>query len=290
MAQMTDTGTMTRPRGWLLAPALLFLLAFYVVPGALIVLIGAGHPPSFEIRPELLSLASWQKVFRSTYYLRVLGETVMLGIAVGLVAAVLAYPVAYFLVRSKSRFRSVLYFLTLVPMAVGMNMITLGWLIILGRHGFVNATLQGLGLISQPIELLYTWNSMVIGLVNVLFSFMVLPIAAVLRTIEPAIEQAARGLGADPVRTFLYVTLPLSLEGVAAGFLGVFMQAAGAFVMPLLLGGPRNTILPILIWEQYSVANDRNFAAALSLILLVVAFAVLILQMRVTRLNRAVPA
>jgi putative spermidine/putrescine transport system permease protein len=281
---------MTRPRAWLLLPVVLFLVTFYVVPGALILIMSAGHPPSFDLRPELLNLVSWHRVFGSTYYLRVLAETVVLGVVVGLVAAVLAYPVAYVLARSPSRLRHVLYFLTLVPMAVGMNMITLGWLIILGRHGFINSTLQGLGIISQPIELLYTWNSLVIGLVNVLFSFMVLPIAAVLRNIEPAIEQAARNLGADPLRTFLYITLPLSLEGVAAGFLGVFMQATGAFVMPLLLGGHRNTILPVLIWEQYSVANDRNFAAVLSVILLVVAFAVLMLQMRMTRLNRAVPA
>jgi putative spermidine/putrescine transport system permease protein len=286
----TSVGKTTRPSAWLLLPVLAFLAAFYVVPGLLIVLIGAGHPPSFNVRSELLNLGSFERVFGSTYYLKVLAQTILLGIAVGIVAAVFAYPVAYFLARSTSRFRHVLYFLTLVPMAVGMNMITLGWLIILGRHGFVNSTLQGLGLISQPLELLYTWNSMIVGLVNVLFTFMALPITAVLKNIDPSVEQAARNLGAGPVRTFLFVTLPLSMEGVAAGFLAVFMQASGAFVMPLLLGGHSNTILPVLIWEQYSVANDRNFAAALSLILLVVAMAVLVLQMQTSRLNRAAVA
>lgn len=274
----------TRARGLLLLPLALFLGAFYLVPGLLIVLIGSGHPPSFNLRPELLSFASIERVF-SAYYLRVLVQTIALGIVVGLVTAVLAYPVAYFLARSTSRLRHVLYVLTLVPMAVGMNMITLGWLIILGRHGFVNSALQSIGLISEPIELLYTWKSMVIGLVNVLFTFMVLPIAAVLRNIDPSVERAARNLGAGPVRAFLFVTLPLSIEGVMAGFLAVFMQASGAFVMPLLLGGTSNTILPVLIWEQHSVANDRNFAAALSLVLLVVAMIVLVLQMRLTRLE-----
>jgi putative spermidine/putrescine transport system permease protein len=286
----TGRGVIARPRAWLLLPVLVFLAAFYIVPGALIVLIGAGHPPTFDLRPELLSLASWERVVGSTYYLRVLARTIMLGVVVGAIAAVFAYPVAYFLARSTSRFRHILYFLTLVPMAVGMNMITLGWLIILGRHGFINSTLQGLGLISQPLELLYTWNSMIIGLINVLFTFMVLPIAAVLKNIDPSVEQAARNLGANPLRTFIFVTLPLSFEGVAAGFLGVFMQASGAFVMPLLLGGNSNTILPVLIWEQYSVANDRNFAAALSLVLLIVAVAVLVLQMKLTKLNRAAAA
>ena len=276
-------------RAGLLLPSFVFLAAFYLVPGFLVVLIGAGHPPSFNLRPELLSLMHLERAL-SPYYLRVLVQTIVLGIVVALVTALLAYPVAYYLARSTSRLRHLLYALTLVPMAVGMNMITLGWLIILGRHGFVNSALQGIGLISTPIELLYTWTSMVVGLVNVLFAFMVLPIAAVLRDIDPALELAARNLGAGRLRAFLLVTLPLSIEGVMAGFLAVFMQASGAFVMPLLLGGTSNTILPVLIWEQYSVANDRNFAAALSLILLAVAVAVLVLQMKFTRLDRPVTA
>lgn len=284
----SDTRLAVRPSLALLLPLIAFLAAFYVIPGALILVISAGHPPSFSINRDLLSLTSFERIFSSTYYVRVLLQTVVLGLVVGLITAILAYPVAYFLARSSSRFRNLFYMLTLVPMAVGMNMITLGWLIILGRHGFVNTALQSVGVINQPLGLLYTWPCMIIGLVNVVFTFMVLPIAAVLKNIDPSVERAARNLGATPTRAFLTITLPLSLDGVAAGFLGVFMQTVGAFVMPLLLGGTNNTILPVLIWEQYSVANDRSFAAALSLLLLVSAMLVLVLQMKIARRSAVV--
>jgi putative spermidine/putrescine transport system permease protein len=265
---------------------LIFLTAFYLLPAFLVLLMSAGHPPSFSIRTDLLSAANYDRLFNSGYYLKVLVRTVTLGFVVGIVAAVFGYPVAYFLVRSKSRLRPLVYVLTLIPMAVGMNMITLGWLVVLGRHGFINSFLLQIGVINEPLGLMYTWGAMIVGLTNVQFTFMVLPIAAVLKTIDPSVEQAARNLGANFFRTFLFVTLPLSLEGVAAGFLAVFMLTSGALVMPLLLGGQGDTILPVLIWEQYSVANDRSFSATLAIVLLFFSLIILLLQLQVTRMRR----
>ena len=276
----------TRPSGILVLPVLIFLTAFYLLPAFLVLLMSAGHPPSFSIRTDLLSAANYERLFNSGYYVKVLVRTVTLGFVVGIVAAVFGYPVAYFLVRSKSRFRPLIYVLTLIPMAVGMNMITLGWLVVLGRHGFINSFLLQIGLINEPLGLMYTWGAMIVGLTNVQFTFMVLPIAAVLKTIDPSVEQAARNLGANFFRTFLFVTLPLSLEGVAAGFLAVFMLTSGALVMPLLLGGQGDTILPVLIWEQYSVANDRSFSATLAIVLLFFSLIILLLQLQVTRMRR----
>ena len=276
----------TRPSGILVLPVLIFLTAFYLLPAFLVLLMSAGHPPSFSIRTDLLSAANYERLFNSGYYLKVLVRTVTLGFVVGIVAAVFGYPVAYFLVRSKSRFRPLIYVLTLIPMAVGMNMITLGWLVVLGRHGFINSFLLQIGVINEPLGLMYTWGAMIVGLTNVQFTFMVLPIAAVLKTIDPSVEQAARNLGANFFRTFLFVTLPLSLEGVAAGFLAVFMLTSGALVMPLLLGGQGDTILPVLIWEQYSVANDRSFSATLAIVLLFFSLIILLLQLQVTRMRR----
>lgn len=271
----------------LAGPMLALLAAFYVLPVGFTILLSLGHPPSFSINPESLSIAGFERMFSSGYYLRALLNSVVLGAGAGLLAIIMGYPIAYYLARSTSFFRQPLFYLTLIPMAVGQNVITLGWLVILGRNGFANSVLMMSGVIDSPLSLLYTWGSLVIALVNVLFTFMVLPIAAVLKTIDPAIEQAARNLGASPARTFITVTLPLSKEGVAAGFLAVFIQSSTALVMPLLLGGQSTTILPILVWEQFSVANDRNFSAALSVALLVVAAVVLVLQMQVGRRHKA---
>lgn len=271
----------------LLAPILAFVLVGYVLPGLLVLLLSAGHPPSFVVRFANLDWASYVKFASTPYYPRVLGYTVLLSVVVGCIAAVFGYPVAYFLARSRSWFQKALFFLTLTPMAVGINMLTLGWMIVLGKNGFVNSVLLGLGMVSEPLRLMFNWTGVIIGLTHVTFTFMVLPIASVLKNIDPALELAARNLGAGPVRTFLHVTLPLSVEGIAAGFLIVFMLSAGAFVLPLLMGGGGFMVLPILIWEQVTVALDNAFAATIAAVLLGFALAILWFQMRYFRLGRS---
>jgi ABC-type spermidine/putrescine transport system permease subunit I len=123
----------------------------------------------------------------------------------------------------------------------------------------------------------------IVAMVHVVFTFMVLPIEAVVRQIDPSLEKAARILGAGPVRTFLEVVLPLSLPGIAAGFLIVFLQVCGAFVLPLLLGGQGFTLMPIAIWEQITVSFDRSFAATLSVALILISIVVMLFQMRIMR-------
>ncbi len=171
--------------------------------------------------------------------------------------------------------------MTFTPLAVGMNMLTLGWMIILSRTGFVNSLLTGTGLVAEPLHLLYGWGAVIVGMVHVTFTFMVLPIEAVIRQIDPALEKAARTLGAGKLRTFWEVVLPLSLQGIAAGFLIVFLQVCGAFVLPLLMGGQGFTVVPIAIWEQITASSDRPFASTLSITLILVSLLVMILQLRV---------
>jgi ABC-type spermidine/putrescine transport system permease subunit I len=164
-----------------------------------------------------------------------------------------------------------------------MNMLTLGWMIILGRNGLINATLSDLGIVSQPLDLLYGWTAVIVGMIHVTFTFMVLPIEAVVRQIDPSVEKAARILGASRLRVMLVIVLPLSLQGIAAGFLIVFLQVCGAFVLPLLLGGQSFTVVPVAIWEQMTVLSDRPFAAALSSCLILISVVVMVIQLRVSR-------
>jgi putative spermidine/putrescine transport system permease protein len=159
----------------------------------------------------------------------------------------------------------------------------LGWMVILGRTGFINSVLIGSGLISDPLQLLYGWGSVVVGMTHVAFTFMVLPLEAVLRRIDPGLEKAARIHGAGPIRTFIEITLPLSLQGLTSGFLIVFLQVCGAFVLPLLLGGQSTSTIPLSIWEQITVSSDRPFAAVLSVVLIAISILVMIVQLRVAR-------
>ena len=258
----------------LLAPVTAIVLAGYVLPSIALFATSLGIPVRFPIDLKAVTLQQYLRLALDGYYLKILAYTFALGFTVATLTAIVAFPVALFIARSRSRLSSFYALLTFTPVAVGMNMLTLGWMVILSRTGFINSLLTGSGLISDPIQFLYNWGAVIIGMVHVTFTFMVLPLEAVLRRIDPGLEKAARILGAGPIRTFFAITLPLSLQGVASGFLIVFLQVCGAFVLPLLLGGQGTSTIPISIWEQITVSSDQPFAAALSVVLIAMSISI----------------
>lgn len=276
----TDLGQLARIV--LLLPATIIVVAGYVLPSLVLAALSLGIVPGVWAFSEATT-SHYMRLLGDIYYLRVVGYTLFLGIVVSVLTAILAFPVGYYLARSRSRLTSLYAVLTFTPLAVGMNMVTLGWMIILGKTGFINALLLQTGAINDPLQLLYGWGAVIVAMVHVVFTFMVLPIEAVVRQIDPSLEKAARILGAGPIRTFIEVVLPLSLPGIAAGFLIVFLQVCGAFVLPLLLGGQGFTLMPIAIWEQITVSFDRSFASTLSVALILISIVVMLLQMRIMR-------
>lgn len=276
----TDLGQLARIV--LLLPATIIVVVGYVLPSLVLAALSFGIVPGVWAFSEATA-SHYMRLLGDIYYLRVVGYTLFLGIVVSVLTAILAFPVGYYLARSRSRLTSLYAVLTFTPLAVGMNMVTLGWMIILGKTGFINALLLQTGAIKDPLQLLYGWGAVIVAMVHVVFTFMVLPIEAVVRQIDPSLEKAARILGAGPIRTFFEVVLPLSLPGIAAGFLIVFLQVCGAFVLPLLLGGQGFTLMPIAIWEQITVSFDRPFAATLSVALILISIVVMLVQMRIMR-------
>jgi putative spermidine/putrescine transport system permease protein len=240
-------------------------------------------PFEWPLSFDTTTLSHYKRLITDTYYARILFYTLAMGAIVAAITAFAAFPIAYYLARTRSRMTSFYAVLTFTPLAVGMNMLTLGWMVVLGRTGFINSLLTGSGLTNEPLQLLYGWGSVIIGMVHVAFTFMVLPIEAVIRQLDPALEKAARTLGAGPIRTFTHILLPLSIQGVATGFLIVFLQVCGAFVLPLLLGGQGFSMVPIAIWEQITVSSDRSFAAVLSVVLILISIVIMILQLRIMR-------
>ncbi len=269
--------------GLLLLPAGALVFAGYFLPGFVLLTMSAGLPARFNADWSKASLDSFVAMLGDPYYAQILGKSFVLGLAVAFLTAILALPIGYYLARATGIWRSVIAMASFTPVAVGMNMLTLGWMVILGKTGFINDLLMRTGLIVEPLPLLYNWGAVVVGMIHVSFTFMVLPVEAVIRQIDPGLEKAARMLGASPLRTFIEIILPLSAQGVAAGFLIVFLQVTGAFVLPLLLGGQGVMLVPIAIWEQVTVLNDRAFAAALSVTLILASFVVMLLQLRLTR-------
>jgi putative spermidine/putrescine transport system permease protein len=186
---------------------------------------------------------------------------------VTLLTAVLGYPVAWYLVRSRSRWKHLLFLAIISPLLVSIVVRTIGWTIILGNEGLINALLLGLGLIAEPLRLMQGFWSVVVGMVHVLLPFMVLSIAAVLGKIDPSYTEAAYTLGANPVRNFVRITLPLSVQGIAAGSVIVFCLTIGAYITPIWLGRGHVTVLAIAIHEQMVVLVDWPMGAAASMIL-----------------------
>jgi putative spermidine/putrescine transport system permease protein len=214
------------------------------------------------------TLQNYVKFLSDPFYLGILWRTLKLALLTTLTTLLLGYPVAYHLTRCSGRTRAYLTLLIVAPLLVSVVVRSFGWLVILGPHGLVNSVLTGLGIVSDPLRLLYTETAIVIGLTHVFLSFMVLSVAASLGRIDPALIRAAQNLGASERQAFVRVVLPLSLPGVAAGSLIVFTLAASAFITPALLGGPRVKVMSYLAYQQTLLLSDWPYGGAIAFILL----------------------
>jgi putative spermidine/putrescine transport system permease protein len=290
MGQLADSasGARTAVRPWQLMgfsfmiPSLLLLAAFFIAPlwfvGEMSLREGRLPPPGGGL------WQNYERLFFDSFYLGVIGETVMLSLVVTLTCTLLGYPVAYFMVRhAGGKLYNLIIFLLIAPLLTPIIMRTFGWQVLLAKRGLVNEWLLSLDLISKPLHLLNSPIAVVLGLVHVLAPFMILSVASVLAGIDRRLEESARMLGAGKRKTFLEITLPLSMDGLGTGAILVFMLANGSFVTLLLLGGGSLQTLPLLIYQQFNTTRDLPFAAAMSNALLLIAFVCLFFQLRLIR-------
>jgi mannopine transport system permease protein len=245
----------------LVGPALALLLAIYLYPLARLLAMSLGEP---------VSLAAYGRFFASPVYLAVLARTARISLVVTLVCLVAGYPVGYLLARSRPAMVRVLMAAILVPLWTSILVRTYAWMVLLQKNGVLNQALQHLRLIDEPLTLMYNEVGVVIGMAQVLLPFAILPIYASLAMIDPRLHAAARSLGAGPWRRFRTITVPLSMPGVAAAALLVFVQALGYFIIPALLGGSRVITLAMVIETQVVDLLDWPLASAISMVLLAV--------------------
>ena len=199
-----------------------------------------------------------------------MGQTLKISAIVTVLTILLGYPVAYLLSNLRQAAVNRLLILILLPFWTSLLVRTYAWTVLLQNRGVINSTLMEAGIIERPLPLIFNEQSVVIGTTHIMLPFMILPIYAVLKGLDPAFKRAALGLGATPLRTFWHVTLPLSLPGMAAGALIVFIMTLGFFVTPALLGGGKVIILAMTIEKQINNFLNWDFAAALAVILLAV--------------------
>jgi spermidine/putrescine transport system permease protein len=269
-------------------PATAALLAFLVAPIVLMV--------SLSVRPELTSnllgpfeptLRYYEQAAAVGGYWQLLLTSAVMAVAVATIATTLAYPVAYFLAFRAGSRAGLYLILLLVPFWTSYLLRVMAWKLMLGNTGVINSVLVGTGILDEPIKaLLYSRTTVVVTLIYVWIPFAALPILAVLGRIDAALHDAAADLYATPFQQFRRVTLPLSLPGIAAAFLLVFIPTVGEYVTPLLVGGTAGIMYGNIIQDFFTKAANWPLGAALSVIMLVVTLVLVLIGVRVVQPRR----
>ncbi|HOP73700.1 MAG TPA: ABC transporter permease [Bacillota bacterium] len=249
---------------WAAYPYIFWIIIFTIVPmGLLIYFSITVKTPTGTI----ISMDNFRR-FTEPIYLKVLARSLTLAAISTVCCLLLGYPAALFLSSRDLRHKNTMVLLMVLPMWMNFLLRTYAWLTLLERKGLINTLLGKIGI--PPLNLLYNDFAVVLGMVYNFLPFMVLPIYSVLSKIDHSLIEAAEDLGADPLRTFLKVRLPLSLPGVMSGITMVFMPAVTTFVISRLLGGGQYTLIGNLIEQQFLTVGDWNFGSAISLMMMLI--------------------
>ena len=251
-------------------PLAALFVAFFVAPLAVLGALSLSAEPglaSFTFR-------HYVRFFTDRFHTSILLDTLWLGVLATGTCFVFGFPIAWICARSSARWQSVLVFLVVLPILTSVVVRTFSWIVILGRHGVLNQIALGLGMVDEPMRLLFTELGVVIVLAQVQMPLMVLPILTVLSRIDPNLLDASTALGAGAWRTLWRVTLPLAMPGILAGTILTYAACVTAFVTQTLIGGARLIYMPLHIYSQAVGANDWPFAAAISVIFMFAVLAV----------------
>ncbi len=273
----------------LLTPGTLFLGVFFMGPLAVMVVF------SF-LEPGLYGGVEWN--FYHWNYGRILGwadleweefdpvyaeiffRSVRLALTNVAITLLICYPAALWVSGLPTRWRTFVVFIVTLPFFVSLVVRLFCWVLILRPSGFLNSTLLGLGLISEPIDIIYTETAVLIGMAYILLPFMFLPLYASIEKLDHSLVEASSDLGANPYQTFLRVILPSTLPGIAAGAVLVFIPSLGNFIVPDLLGGAKVLMIGNLVEQQFLSARNWPFGSALSVMIMLVMLLLIVFYLR----------
>lgn len=255
------------PWAWLLLPGSIFLVVLFVVPLVGLLLLSLGMPN--------WTLANFVRIADNPAYITVLRTTLEISVSVTALAFVLGYPIAYALTTGGPSLRTFLLIAIVLPYFTSVLARTFAWVVLLGRNGVINQILLELGWVSQPVTMLYNRFGVLLGMTHIVMPLMILPMYTVMSGIDQRLLRAARSNGASPLAAFLTIFLPLSLPGLIAGVLLVFIYCLGFYITPALMGGLSDVTITMEISSQVVEQLNWNFGSALSMVLLVTVLAVL---------------
>ena len=263
---------------WLLSlPTLIWLSCFFLIPYLIVTIYSFLSPDIYDVKFEV-SLDAYRQIF-SGDYLRPFILSFRLAIYTTLLCIVLGFPVAYFIARAKETTKNLLLIFIIIPFWTNLIIRIFSWRIFLAYNGVMNDTLMNMGLISQPLEILRTDLAVILVMVYVYLPYMILPLYSVLEKLDFTLLNAAMDLGANEVKAFFRITLPLAVEGIFAGTLLVFIPALGAYLIPQLVGNQQSLYIgQVITYKIKNIPRNWPMASALSLtLLLLVAFLLLVM-------------
>ena len=275
----------------LLGPATIFIAVGLLAPLAILLRYSFNE---FVAQPktmvDALTIQNYVTFFSDPYYTGALLTTVRIALLVTLVCLILGFPLAYVVARTQSRYKHLLIIAIVLPLFVGNSVRAAGWMVVFGNKGFFNASLMGLGILSKPVEIMFTEKAVIIGIIAVNLPFMVLSLQSVIESIDRAVEEAAFSLGAPPITMFRRVLWPLALPGILAGTLLTFILAMNAYATPFLLGGPLFKMMAPVIYNEFTQKTNWPFGGAIAFILMAVTLSLtiaanMLLRRRDTRVH-----
>ena len=246
----------------LIAPITILLVVVLILP-----LLAVLLPTVFE--GGAVTLSRYIAFFQDPYYIKIFVRTLRIALVCTLVCMILGIPTAYFISRVSKKWRGILMSVALFPMLTNSVIRAFAWINILGKNGIVNQILSALHLVDQPLSMLYTEFSVLVGTIYLFLPLMIITLVGVMENIDNDMMEAAESLGASRLLSFVKVILPMSIPGIITGAVLVFTGAMTAYTTPQLLGGPKNMLLSTLIYQRAMTINDWTCESVVALVMIV---------------------
>ena len=262
----------------LVAPVVVFLAFVLLLPIAVMTEMSLYQRGQAGTIVKVMSLGNYVTFLEEPVYLKVLGNSALIGAFVCAITVGLAFVPAAVLGLTRSRVKNILFILILIPFWTSFIVRTYAWIVLLGTNGVLNGAMRTFGLVDSPVSMLYSRGAVILGLVHAMIPFAIVPIYASIERIDDSVLEAAATLGARPLAIFAEVIVPLSLPGIWAAGILVFIEAMGAFITPQLLGSASDMMIAQLVQERFIGSFDWPFGSAVAIIYLLfsgIAFAVL---------------
>lgn len=270
---------MNRNGKYLIAPSMAWLAIFFVIPMLIVVAVSFASRTAYGQVVFEWTFQNYTR-FLDTLYISIFGRTIFVAVVTTICTILMGYPLAYYIASLPSHLRQKGLILCMIPFWINFLIRSYAWVIILRSQGVLNTFLMDMEIISRPVQFLYNESAVMVGMIYALLPFMILPVYVSIEQLDRRLLEAAADLGASPWTAFRKITLPLTMPGIAAGTVLVFISSLGMFVVPDIMGGAKAALVGNVIQNQFLSARDWPFGSALSIVLALLSLVLIFLYFK----------